>query len=282
VTSPSPTRSAWSAPFARLADDARFQDAIVGVIVLNALVLAVETFAGAVERYSEALRAANLAFTAIFVVEIAIRILAYGSRPQDFFRRGWNVFDFLIIAALFLPGVRENAALLRLLRLLRVARLLRYLPDVRVLLRGIARAIRPAVGLAVLTILLLFLYGMGGWVFFAAIDPERWGNVAVAMLSLFQILTLEGWNELFSNAFDARPVIAVVFFLSFIVVGTFLVLNLLLGIVLASLEEVRDEELERRSLEDARDDEELARRLREARTALEAAERALRMRADEP
>lgn len=282
MSAPPPTRTPWSVPFARVADNARFQDAIVGIILLNALVLAVETFAGAVERYGDLLRTANLAFTAVFVVEIAIRILAYGSRPQDFFRHGWNVFDFLIIAALFVPGVRENAALLRILRLLRVARLLRYLPDVRVLLRGIARAIRPAVGLAVLTVLLLFLYGMGGWVLFAGVDPDRWGNIAVAMLSLFQILTLEGWNELFSNAFGARPVVAVVFFLSFIVVGTFLVLNLLLGIVLASLEEVRDEELERRSEEDPRSDEELARRLREARSALDAAERALRIRADEP
>ena len=172
---------AISARFQRIADSERFQTAIVAAILLNAVVLAIETFGDAMDRYGDQLRAINYLFTAIFVVELAIRILAYGSRPQRFFRSGWNLFDFVIIAALFLPGVRENAALLRILRLLRVARLLKSLPDVRVLLRGAARAIRPATGLGIITGLLVFLYGMIGWTLFADVDPTlhepglRWG-----------------------------------------------------------------------------------------------------------
>ena len=221
---------------ARIAGSPRFQNAIIAAILVNAVILGIETFDGAMARYGDALHTANLVFLGIFVAELAIRILAYGRRPWDFFRSGWNVFDFLIIAALFVPGIRENAALLRILRLLRVARLLRVLPDVQLLLRGAARAIRPATGLGILTFLLLFLYGMIGWVLFGDTDPAAWGDIGVAMLSLFSILTLEGWTTTFAIAYDARPLPAVLFFLSFILIGTFVVLNLLLGIMIGSLE----------------------------------------------
>jgi voltage-gated sodium channel len=274
-SAPTPTTS-WARPFARVADNERFQVAIIVIIGLNALVLAAETFGGATERYGDLLRTANLLFTGIFVVELAIRILAFGRRPQDFFRSGWNVFDFVIIAALFVPGIRENAALLRVFRLLRVARLLRYLPDVRVLLRGAHRAIRPAAGLAVLTGLLVFLYGMIGWTLFADVDPTNWGNIGLSMLTLFSILTLEGWNSLFATVFAAKPFESLIFFLSFILIGTFVVLNLLLGIMIGSLEEVREEERIRAGGDTA----DIEGRLRDLREAIDAVEHSIRVRRD--
>lgn len=266
----------FSARFARLADAERFQNAIIGVIVLNAIVLGIETFDGAMERFGDELELANRIFFAIFVAELAIRILAFGTRPQRFFRSGWNVFDFAIIAALVIPGVRENAALLRILRLLRVARLLKFLPDVRVLLRGAQRAIRPATGLAVLTGLLVFVYGMVGWTLFADVDPTNWGNVGLSMLTLFSILTLEGWNSLFATVFVEKPLEALLFFLSFILVGTFVVLNLLLGIMIGSLEEVREEERIRQGGDTA----DVEGRIRDLREALDAVEHSLRVQAE--
>jgi voltage-gated sodium channel len=259
---------------ARIAGSPRFQNAIIAAILVNAVILGIETFDGAMARYGDALHTANLVFLGIFVAELAIRILAHGRRPWDFFRSGWNVFDFLIIAALFVPGIRENAALLRILRLLRVARLLRVLPDVQLLLRGAARAIRPATGLGILTFLLLFLYGMIGWVLFGDTDPAAWGDIGVAMLSLFSILTLEGWTTTFAIAYDARPLPAVLFFLSFILIGTFVVLNLLLGIMIGSLEEVREEE----RLRHGGDTADVEGRIRDLREALDAVEHSLRVR----
>ena len=267
----------FSARFARIADSERFQTAIIIVIALNALLLGVETFDSVMERHGSSLHALNTVFLAVFVGELVVRILAYGSRPQDFFRGGWNVFDFVIIAALFVPGIRENAALLRILRLLRVARLLKYLPDVQVLLRGASRAIRPATGLGVLTLLLLFLYGMVGWTLFADLDPVAWGNIGRSMLSLFSILTLEGWTTTFATAFEAKPAEAILFFLSFILLGTFVVLNLLLGIMIGSLEEVREEERIKQGGETA----DLEGRIRDLREALDAVEHSLRVRRDD-
>lgn len=219
-----------------LAASERFQLLIAGIIVLNAVTLGLETYTGFSDAVLDTLKRIDIAIYCVFCVELAIRFVAFGRRPQHFFRNGWNVFDFLIIAGVWLPGLRENATLLRLLRLLRVARLLRFLPDVPLLLDGVRRTLRPAAGLVALTFLLLFLYGMVGWALFRGVDPERWGNISDAMLTLFGILTLEGWNEVLSDASEATP-FAWVYFLSFILIGTFVVLNLVIGIVINSLEE---------------------------------------------
>ena len=265
-----------SARFARVADSERFQTAIIIAIALNAILLGIETFGGVMERHGDTLRLLNSVFLTIFVAELVIRILAYGRAPHRFFRSGWNVFDFVIIAALFVPGVRENAALLRILRLLRVARLLKYLPDVQILIRGATRAIRPATGLGVLTGLLVFLYGMIGWTLFADLDPTAWGNIGRSMLSLFSILTLEGWTTTFALVFEQKPLESVLFFLSFILLGTFVVLNLLLGIMIGSLEEVRQEERIRQGGDTA----DIEARIQDLREALDAVEHALRHRRD--
>jgi voltage-gated sodium channel len=122
----------------------------------------------------------NDACLAVFLVELAIRIAAYGRRPQDFFREGWNVFDFVVITAVFLPGLRQNATLLRLVRLLRIMRIISVLPEVRVLLRGMTRSRPPIASMAVLALLLIYLYGMVGWILFGADAPPSDGETSAA------------------------------------------------------------------------------------------------------
>ena len=119
----------------------------------------------------------NDACLGIFVVEVAIRLAAYGRRPQDFFKEGWNVFDFVVIRAVFVPGLRENATLLRLVRLLRVVRLVSVLPELRVLIRGMVGALPPIGSMGVLALLFIYVYGMLGWILFGDELPERWGDI---------------------------------------------------------------------------------------------------------
>ena len=106
------------------------------------------------------------------MVELAIRIAAYGRRPQDFFKNGWNVFDFVVIGAAFVPGLRENVTLLRLARLLRVVRLVSVMPDLRILVRAMARSLPPIASLGLLTLLLMYVYGMVGWILFRTRIPS--------------------------------------------------------------------------------------------------------------
>jgi len=225
----------------RLATSKGFQLTIFGVIVFNAIVLGLETYDSLDSDWGDTLFLLNEICLGIFIVEILIRITAYGSRPQQYFTNGWNVFDFVVIFAVFIPGVRENALMLRLVRLLRIVRVISVLPDLRVLLSGMGRALRPIGSMAAMTLLLLFVYGMVGVQLFGGELPERWGNIGSAMLTLFTVLTLEGWNEIL---FDAQGVtqFAWVFLVSFVLIASFLVINILIAVIITSVEEARDAE----------------------------------------
>ena len=267
---------------ARTADAMWFNLAIFGVIVLNAVILGLATYDAIEEDAGDVLHLLNEVILGIFVVELTIRLVGFGRRPQDFFKSGWNVFDFLIVVMSFAPGVRENATLLRLVRLARVLRVVRLLPDLRVLTVAVGRSLPGVASLAVLTIVLVFVYGMVGWVMFADDNPAEYGNIGDAMLTLFVTLTLEN----FPDQLEAGREItwwALPFFISYVLVGAFLVLNLLIGVVINSMEQARDIEAERQLGDriehgEAAPEPELADRLAGLRRELEGIERELKAR----
>ena len=195
------------------------------------------------ERYGDTLNFLNAVCVTIFVVELALRIGAYGRRPQDFFRSGWNVFDFVVIGFAFVPGVRESSTLLRIARLLRVVRIVRILPDLRILVTGVIRSLPPLGSMLLLTTVLLFVYGMLGWLLFADEIPQDWGNIGRAMLSLFVLLTLEDFPRYMERGMEVHPW-SWIYFVTFVLLTVFIVINVLIGIVLTSMEEAR--ELDRR------------------------------------
>jgi voltage-gated sodium channel len=217
-----------------------FQGFILGVIVLNAITLGIQTY-DISDGLETALSTLDDVLLGIFVVELVIRITAFGSRPQDFFRDGWNVFDFSVIAAAFVPGVRENITLLRIVRLLRVVRLVTVLPDLRILLRAMARSIPPILSLALLTLMLMYVYGMVGWILFGDEDPANWGDIGQAMLSTFQMITLENWPSLLDAGTAIHPQ-SWIFFVSYILLASFLVINILIAIIINSMDEVHEAE----------------------------------------
>lgn len=279
-------RASLTQACARLADATPFNLAIFAVIVANAVVLGLETYDGVVREDGGLLSALNDLFLAIFVAELLIRIAAFGSRPQRFFRDGWNVFDFVVIAAAFLPGLRENATLLRLARLARILRVVRLLPDLRVLTVAVARSLPGVASLTVLAVLLVYVYGMLGWVIFAEHDPEHYGTIGDAMLTQFVLLSLEGLPEAIDRGLELSGW-TVLYFVSYTLIAAFLLLNLLIGVVIDSLDEAHKMEAERAlaerraaaaATEDPEDDRRLAieDRIRELRATLDALEQELR------
>ena len=228
---------------ARVVDSTPFTTVVVTTIAVNAVVLGLQTYDGVVDRWGDWLDLLNAACLAVFVVELVIRLASYWPRPWRFFRNGWNVFDFVVVVAAFVPGIRQNSTLLRVARLLRVVRIVRVLPDLRLLLIGVWRSIPPLASIAAVTAMILFVYGMVGWILFGDELPDEWGNVGQAMLTLFVMLTLENWPTYMEDALAVEPW-AWIYFVSFILVAAFIVLNVLIGIVLNSMEEAR--ELERR------------------------------------
>ena len=256
---------------ARLVDSDAFNIAIAGVIVINAIVLGLETFPTVMASYADELILANNICYGIFVVELLLRFASYGRRPQDFFKSGWNIFDLIIIGGVWIPGVRENATLLRLLRLGRIARLLRFLPDARVLLATVWRSIPPLGSIVVLTVLILFIYGMVGWALFGEALPASWGTVTRAMLTLFILLTLENFPTYLEEALTVTPW-ATVYFVSYVLVAAFVIFNLLIGIIISSMESAREREALREAKESGITGDAVARihDIREALDALEA------------
>jgi len=222
-----------------LADSQRFQNTIFAVIVVNAVVLGLDTYDSLHEDAGGVLSAVNDACLGIFVVELGIRIAGYGRRPQDFFKQGWNVFDFIVIGAAFAPGLRQNATLFRLVRLLRVVRLVSILPELRVLITGMGRALPPIGSMGVLAILFLYVYGMLGWILYGDEIPERWGNIGDAMLTLFTVFTLEGWNEILFQAQEIHSW-SWIFFISFVLLASLLLINILIAIIINAMDEARE------------------------------------------
>jgi voltage-gated sodium channel len=206
---------------------------------VNAAALGLQTYEGIEDRWGDLLFAINGVCLGIFLVELAIRIASYWPRPLAFFRSGWNIFDFVVIMAVFIPGIRENSTLLRLLRLLRVVRIVRLLPDLRVLLLGIWRSVPPLASIGAVTAMILFVYGMVGWIWFGDELPDEWGNIGRAMLTLFVMLTLENFPVYMDEAMEVEPW-AWIYFVSFILVAAFIILNVLIGVVLNSMEEARE------------------------------------------
>lgn len=230
----------WT-PLARLVDAEPFQLLISGVIVLNAIVLGMETYPALQASMGSTLVLLNDVFYGIFLIELVLRILSYGRRPWNFFRSGWNVFDLIVIGGALIPYLRAEAQILRLLRLARVIRLVRFLPDARVLISTMGKAIPSVFSMLVFTVLILFVYGIIGWSMYGQVLPAQWGNIGQAMLTLFVLLTLENFPTYLEQAQPYNS-LTPLFFLSFVIIAVFVVINLVIGIVISSMEKAREEE----------------------------------------
>lgn len=250
------------------------------VILFNAVVIGLETFDGFDGRHHETLGLLNGFCFAYYVVELSIRVVSYLPRPWQFFGSGWNVFDFVVVFAAVLPGVRENAQLLRILRVARVTRLVRMMKDLRIVVAAIGRAVPGVASLALAAVMMIYVYGMIGWVLFGD-DDKNFANIGEAMLTMFQVLTLENLPDYVAAGREITGW-AVPFYVSYAVLASFIIFNLFIGIVLNSMEEARAAELRRTEAEilghgDREDDEEAARmavheRVKNIREELEAIE----------
>jgi len=250
---------AIAARCARIAEARAFTYAISAVIVANAVVLGLQTYPAVTGDAGALLNTLDGVFLGVFVVELAIRMLAHARHPLGFFRSGWNVFDFVVIVGSLLPGLRENTTLLRLLRLARIVRLVRFLPDLRVMITAVGRSVPGVASLAVLTVLLLYVYGIVGWLIFADHDPAGYGNVGDAMLTLFVLLSLENLPDQIEMGLEVSR-LTLIYFISYVLVAAFLLFNMLIGVVLSSFEEAQEIEFrrtqdERRAAAAATDDE---------------------------
>ena len=225
----------------RIVESSAFQRAVLAVILFTSVVVGLATSSTLVRRYGPAFAAADTAVQVFFVVEIALRLLACWPRVGGFFRDGWNVFDFTVVAASFLPQAGTFATVARLARLLRVARIVSHFPELRLIVSTMLRSI-PSMGhVLVMLSLLFYVYAVLGVHLFRDDDPERWGTLGAALLTLFQLITLEGWVDVQDRVLGEHP-FAWIYFASFVFVAVFVVLNLFIAVVINNLESAKLEE----------------------------------------
>ena len=229
---------------ARIVYSSQFELLIAFIILVNAVSLALLTMPDIDPEVKQTLGELDTFALYVYLVELIMRMVSYGKRPWEFFRQGWNIFDFSIVVLSF--GLFSGETIiLRLLRIFRLIRIFRFLPEVRVLTSSVVKSLPPLMSVGVLIFLALFIYGMAGVYLFGEQLPESWGNITLALTSLFILLTLENFPNYLEEAVEISPW-ALPFYLSYIFIVVFTVLNVLIGIVLNAMDEAREENKERK------------------------------------
>jgi voltage-gated sodium channel len=240
---------AW---LSRIVNDPRTERVIMALIVLNAVILGLETSKSAMASSGRLLQVLDHVILAVFVVEIAARVVVH---RLAFFRDPWSVFDFIVIGIALVPAT-ETFSVLRSLRVLRVLRLITGVPTLRRVVAGLLAAL-PGMGSIVFLIgLIYYVFGVMATKLFGETNPDLFGTLADSLFTLFTVMTLEGWvNDVAKPVMDKHPY-AWVFFISYIVVTTFMVLNLFIGVVVnamqaeASKAEADEREAEREMIQE--------------------------------
>lgn len=211
-----------------------FEASVIAIIIVSALLIGARTY-DEVSRFDQVMGVLDWAVTVFFLVEILIRLMAE-PRLRDFFRNSWNLFDFCIVVASLIPiDDSEMVLLARLLRIFRVLRLVSLIPELRVLMGSLFKAI-PRMGYVLLLMFIIFyIYGALGSFLFAHVNDFLWGNIARSMITLFRIATFEDWTDVMYETQELYS-LSWIYYLTFIFLTAFIFLNMMIGIVLQVME----------------------------------------------
>lgn len=271
----------WQDRFEKLRSNKLFETVVIAIIVVSALMIGARTYDEA-SQFEQWLMYLDVAVTVFFLVELLIRMAAERNLIS-FFKKGWNIFDFLIVTASLIPmDDSEMVLLARLLRIFRVLRLVSMIPELRLLLVSLVKSI-PRMGyVALLMFIIFYIYAAIGSFIFHEVDEQLWGNIALAMLTLFQVATFESWATAVLYPTMEHFPYAWIYFLTFIFLNAFIFLNMMIGIVLdvmqkeSALIDLESGEGEAAEIQGLRAD------VKALRSQLDRMEAALTQRADTP
>jgi voltage-gated sodium channel len=222
---------------------------ITGVILLQALALALEATPAVVSveiLEQRTFRLIQSIVVAVFIIEAALRLIAVYPRPQRYFRDAWNCFDFAIIILSILPTTGQFSTIARLIRLLRITRLITKSTELRAIVSTLVRSIPSIFNILILLSILFFIYAIIGYHLFRGADPEHWSSFPTSLTTLFQVITLEGWPNIMEPIVTNLGPLYWLYFTSFIVIGTFIIINLFISVIVRKSEEAY-EQLQRES-----------------------------------
>jgi voltage-gated sodium channel len=221
---------------ARLADLVEaepFQRGIMALIVVNAITLGLETSAAVTARWGDALEILDTVILAVFVCELVLRIVAHGPR---FFTNGWNLFDFAVVTIALMPS-SGALSVLRALRILRAFRLISAVPAMRSVIEALVKSLPGLSSIIILLALIFYVFAVMATALFGETSEDRFGTLGASMFSLFQVMTLEGWPDIVGDV-SAHHSGALFFFIPFMLLSTFTVLNLFIALIVDSMQKL--------------------------------------------
>ena len=215
--------------FLKVRNSKAFSGIVIAVIVASAVYAGVSSYDISPE-YTVYLDLFDYAITLFFLIEIIIRMISERSLVK-FFSDGWNIFDFLIVTISLVPiNNVESVFVARLLRIIRVLRIITVVPAFRHIIDSLIKTI-PRVGfIALLMFIFMYVWGAIGTMFFGKVDPDNWGNIGLALITLVQVATYDDWANIMAQVIDVYPY-AWIFFVSFIIINAVILLNMVIGVI---------------------------------------------------
>ena len=221
----------WRGPFARRIESPRVQNGLLALILVNAAILGLETSPAIMAEWGTVLVVADRAILAVFVAEIALRLAVWRG---SFFRDPWSVFDFVVVGIALLPAAGPFAVL-RALRVLRLLRLVSVAPSMRGVVSALLTALPGMASIIGLMALVLYVSAVLATKLFGAIAPEFFGSLGASLFTLFQVMTIEGWPDIARGVMAQSPY-AWMFFVTYLLIATFMVLNLFIAVVVNAMQ----------------------------------------------
>ncbi len=223
------------AKFAALKSNKVFETFVVGIILFSAVVIGLKTYS-IPPVLTQVIQVLDRMITLFFLTEITIRFIG-DEEKRKFFTKGWNIFDTVIVVVSLIPIQDSEMAIVgRLVRIFRVLRMVSVIPELRILLNSLIKAL-PQLGYVMLLMFIIFyIYAAVGSTFFHTINPDLWGNIAIALLTLFRVMTFEDWTDVMYETQDHYS-LSWIYYLSFIFFTAFAFLNMVIGIVVNVMEE---------------------------------------------
>jgi len=226
--------------FDRLRQNRLFETFVIVVILLSAVLIGAKSF-DINPAYLSILNTLDWGITFIFLIEIGIRFFGEQNKRQ-FFKSGWNVFDTLIVMVSLIPVQDSELALLgRMIRIFRVLRMVSIIPELRILMNSLLRALPQMGYVCLLMFILFYIFAALGTSFFESINPELWGHIGVSLLTLFRVMTFEDWTDVMYETMEVHAW-SWAYYIAFIFLTAFAFLNMIIGIVVKVVEEEQNKE----------------------------------------
>ncbi len=234
----------------KVRDSKWFSNLTTAIIIIYASILGFKTLDEVESNYDLFLKFADYFVTIYFVFELAIKMVSE-KRLLNFFKSGWNIFDFVIVVITLLPLESSSfAAIARLMRVFRILRLFTARPELKAIIDMLIKAIPSIIDIVILMFIIFYIYAIIGSFFFVDLPSGLWKDFLISMLTLFRVLTFEDWTDVMYEAMEVYPW-AWVYFVSFVIIAAFVFFNLFIAVIIGEMQKLQEADMKEEIHEDS-------------------------------